>query len=141
MRASVRRLRCGHLRRLAALAVAVMAIDARAELVEIAWDKADRFETTVSVAPGKFAEVCGKITQGQSIAWSFKGDRPMNFNIHYHEGQRVVFPAKQDAVADVHGKLDVSVSQDYCWMWTSKANAPIRLQLTLQKWRHHAVAR
>ena len=113
--------------------MAVIAIDARAELVEIAWDKAGRYETTLSVAPGKLAEVCGKLAQGQSIAWSFKGDRPMNFNIHYHEGKQVVFPAKQDAAVDAQGKLDVSLSQDYCWMWTNKANAPIRLQLLLQK--------
>ena len=70
MRASTRRTHFGHLRRLAALAVAVIAIDARAELVEIAWDKAGRFETVVSVAPGKFAEVCGQLAQGQSNAWS-----------------------------------------------------------------------
>ena len=133
MRAPVRRIRCGHLRRLAVLVAAVIAIDVRAELVEIAWDKAGRFETTVSVAPGKFAEVCGQLDRGQSVAWSFKADRPMNFNIHYHEGKQVVFPAKQDAAVDAQGKLDVSLSQDYCWMWTNKANAPIRLQLLLQK--------
>ena len=102
-------------------------------MVEIAWDKAGRFETAVSVAPGKFAEVCGPLDRGQSVAWSFKADRPMNFNIHYHEGKQVVFPAKQDAAVDAQGKLDVSLSQDYCWMWTNKANAPIRLQLLLQK--------
>ena len=138
MRVSTRRIRCGRHLRLAVLATAVlaaavMAIDARAELVEIAWDNAGRFETAVSVAPGKFAEVCGQLDRGQSVAWSFKADRPMNFNIHYHEGKQVVFPAKQDAAVDAQGKLDVSLSQDYCWMWTNKANAPIRLQLLLQK--------
>ena len=110
-----------------------MAIDARAELVEIAWDKADRFETALSVAPGKLAEVCGKLAQGQSVAWSFKGDRPMNFNIHYHEGKQVVFPTKQDAAVDAQGKLDVSLSQDYCWMWTNKTDLPALLQLVLRR--------
>ena len=133
MKVSTRGIRSERHLRLAVLAVAVIAIDARAELVEIAWDKAGRFETAVSVAPGKFAEVCGPLDRGQSVAWSFKADRPMNFNIHYHEGKQVVFPAKQDAAVDAQGKLDVSLSQDYCWMWTNKANAPIRLQLLLQK--------
>ena len=95
MKVSTRGIRSERHLRLAVLAVAVIAIDARAELVEIAWDKAGRFETAVSVAPGKFAEVCSKLAQGQSIAWSFKGDRPMNFNIHYHEGKQVVFPTSQ----------------------------------------------
>ena len=133
MKASARKTHSGHLRRLAVLAVAVMAVDARAELVEIAWDKAGRFETSFSVAPGKFAEVCGKLAQGQAIAWSFMGDRPMNFNIHYHEGKQVVFPAKQDAAVDARGKLDVSLSQDYCWMWTNKTDLPALLQLVLRR--------
>ena len=133
MRVPTRRIRCGRRFRLAVLAAAVIAIDARAELVEIAWDKAGRFETAVSVAPGKFAEVCGPLDRGLSVAWSFKADRPMNFNIHYHEGKQVVFPAKQDAAVDAQGKLDVSLSQDYCWMWANKSNTLVRLQLLLQK--------
>ena len=113
--------------------MAVIAIDARAELVEIGWDKAGRFETTVAVAPGKFAEVCGQLDRGQSVAWSFKADRPMNFNIHYHEGKQVVFPAKQDAAVDAQGKLDVSLSQDYCWMWTNKTDLPAQLRTVLRR--------
>ena len=129
----MRRTRSGRLRRLVVLVAAVIAIDARAELVEIAWDKAGRFETTVGVAPGQFAEVCGKLAKGQSIAWSFKGDRLMNFNIHYHEGKQVVFPAKQDAAVDAQGKLDVSLSQDYCWMWTNKTDLPAQLRTVLRR--------
>ena len=112
MRASASRTRCGHLRRLVVLTVAVTAIDARGELVDIRWDSAGLFETTMKVAPGKFAEVCGQLAKDQLVAWSFKGDRPMNFNIHYHEGKQVVFPAKQDAAVDAQGKLDVSLGQD-----------------------------
>ena len=133
MKASAKRTHCGHLHRLAVLAMAVMAIEARAELVEIAWDKAGRFETSLNVAPGKFAEVCGRLNKGQSVAWSFKGDRPMNFNIHYHEGKQVVFPAKQDDAVDAQGKLDVGLSQDYCWMWTNKTDLPAKFLLELMR--------
>ena len=99
--------------------MAVIAIGARAELVAINWDNAGRFETAAGVAPGKFAEVCGPLDTrrtGQSVAWSFKANRPMNFNIHHHEGKQAVFVAKQDAAVDVQGKLDVSLSHDDCWM-------------------------
>lgn len=131
MRASPRRIRCGRHHLLAALAVAVIATSARAELVDLAWDSAGRFEKSVNVAPGKFAEVCGHLSKGQSVAWSFKVDRPMNFNIHYHEGKHVVFPAKQDAAVEAQGKLDVGVSQDYCWMWTNTGFLPSMVQLNL----------
>ena len=133
MRASARRTHCGHLRRLAALAMAIIAVDARAGLVEIGWDKAGRFETADSVAPGKFAEVCGRLDKGQSVAWSFMADRPLNFNIHYHQGKQVVFAAKQGAAVDAHGKLNVSLSQDYCWMWTNKGDLPAQLRIVLRR--------
>ena len=129
MRVSTRRFRCGRYLGPTVLVAAVIAIDAHAELVGIRWDNAGRFETAVSVVPGKFAEVCGQLDKGQSVAWSFKADRPMNFNIHYHEGKQVVFPAKQDAVVDAQGKLDVSLSQDYCWMWTNKTDLPAQLRI------------
>ena len=74
MKASVRRTHCGHIRRLAAMAVAVIAIDAHAELVDIRWDSDGLFETAMKVAPGKFAEVCGQLAKDRSVAWSFKGD-------------------------------------------------------------------
>ena len=116
--------------------MAVIAIGARAELVAINWDNAGRFETGAGVAPGKFAEVCGPLDTrrtGQSVAWSFKANRPMNFNIHYHEGKQVVFPAKQDAAVDAQGKLDVSLSHDDCWMWTNKSDLPAQLQVVLRR--------
>ena len=116
-----------------AVAVAAMAPSARAELVNIVWDASGRFETETKVASGKFAEACGPLAKGQTVAWSFKADRPMNFNVHYHLGEQVVFPAKQDAAAEAHGTLDVSVARDYCWMWTNKGESPSTVRLTLSR--------
>ena len=122
-------------RLLAALAVAVaaMAPSARAELVNIVWDASGRFETETKVAPGKFAEVCGPLAKDQTVAWSFKADRPMNFNVHYHVGKQVVYPAKQDAAAEAKGELDATLAQDYCWMWTNQGDSPAALRLTLRR--------
>jgi hypothetical protein len=133
MKASVRGNRFGRHRRLVVLALAVIATSAKAALVDIAWDATGRFETDTSIAPGKFAEVCGRLAKGQSVAWSFKGDRPMNFNIHYHEDKLVVFPAKQDDASDAQGRLVVGADQDYCWMWTNMGDASAQLRLTLQR--------
>lgn len=106
---------------------------AKAELVDIDWGGSGRFEKTMVVAPGKFAEVCGKLSKGQVIAWNFKSSQPMNFNIHYHEGKAVVFPTKLDASAAAEDKLTVAVDQGYCWMWSNKTDKPIDLGLSLQR--------
>lgn len=105
-----------------------MAGPAHAEVVKIDWDSAGGFQHKQEVAPGKFAEVCGKLAKGQSIRWSFQADAPLNFNIHYHEGQKVEYPAKQDGVNQLQGTLPIGLDQDYCWMWTNRSAAAVTVQ-------------
>jgi Cu/Ag efflux protein CusF len=103
------------------------------ELIHIQWDATGQFSQPLTVAPARFVEVCGKLAKGQSIVWSFDGQVPLNFNIHYHEGQNVVFPAKQDGVASLSSTLSVPLDQDYCWMWENKASAPAVVALKLKR--------
>ncbi|NRF71199.1 hypothetical protein HLB44_29820 [Aquincola sp. S2] len=106
---------------------------ALAEIIDIGWDANGRFERTTTVAPGKFAEVCGPLRKGKAIEWAFDADAALDFNIHYHQGKKVVFPAKQDAVVKRNGKLAVKRDQDYCWMWTNKSSSDVALRLTLKQ--------
>ncbi|MGN6830138.1 hypothetical protein [Paucibacter sp. M5-1] len=106
---------------------------ARAELVEIRWSESGRFEHKASIAPAQFAEVCGKLSKGQTVTWSFKAEGPTNFNIHYHEGEKVTYPEKIDGTGAAEGRLLAAVDQDYCWMWSNKSERALRLELTLQR--------
>jgi hypothetical protein len=106
---------------------------ARAEIVDIAWSDDGRFERRMTVAPGKFAEVCGKLAKAQAVAWRFDADGPLNFNIHYHEGEDVRYPQRRDALASGSGRLQVALDQDHCWMWTNKSAQPVALQLLLTR--------
>ena len=106
---------------------------ARAELVEIRWSESGRFEHSAAIAPGKFAEVCGKLSKGQTVAWNFRTEAPTNFNIHYHEGKKVTYPAKIDGAGAAEGQLLAAVDQDYCWMWSNKSDRALTLELTLQR--------
>ena len=106
---------------------------AHAQLVDIGWDASGGFERAFEVAPGKFAEACGKLSKGQSVAWSFQSREPLDFNIHYHEGKKVVFPAKQGSTASLEGELKVSVDHDYCWMWENKASAATTVTVKLRR--------
>lgn len=106
---------------------------ARADIIDIAWNEQGRFERRVSVAPGKFAEVCGKLARADSVAWRFDASGPLNFNIHYHEGKDVRYPERRDALAGASGRLQVALDQDYCWMWTNKTTAATKLSVTLRR--------
>lgn len=106
---------------------------ARAAIIDIAWTEQGRFERRVSVAPGKFAEVCGKLARADSVAWRFEASGPLNFNIHYHEGKDVRYPERRDALAGASGRLQVVLDQDYCWMWTNKSGQAVDLNLLLTR--------
>lgn len=118
---------------LATVALLLFATAAHAEVVDIAWDASDRFERVLDLAPAKFAEVCGLLTKGRSIAWSFRSGQPLNFNVHYHEGKNVVFPVKKDRTAELDGELPVGVDQDYCWMWENPGGAGTTLTMALRR--------
>lgn len=116
-----------------ATGLAAAALGASADVVDIVWDGAGRFDTALSVPPGEFAEVCGKLSKGQAVAWGFRAAQPMDFNIHYHEGKEVRFPARRDQSLAAQGVLDPSSGQVYCWMWTNKAQGAVDLSISLSR--------
>lgn len=104
-----------------------------AQLVRIAWDESGRAAHDISVAPRRFAELCGQLERGSVVQWSFKSDRPLDFNVHFHEGRQIVYPSRQDGASTAEGRLDVAVAQDYCWMWTNAASEPAVLKVELRR--------
>ena len=115
------------------LALAAMAPSTLADIVDIAWSADRRFERSLSVAPGKFAEVCGKLPAGLNIRWNFEASAPLDFNVHYHVGKDVVLPSKFTAVVTAKDTLATTVDQDYCWMWTNKSAALATVMFKLQR--------
>ena len=115
------------------IAALLCAVAARAEIVDIAWSDTGRFERRILVAPGKFAEVCGKLVKDQTVAWRFEADGALDFNIHYHLGKDVRYPERRDARASGSGRLRVAIDQDHCWMWTNRSERPVQLTLLLSR--------
>ncbi|MDH5540162.1 MAG: hypothetical protein OEY03_12230 [Rhizobacter sp.] len=116
----------------AAAALALLQPAAAAEVIDIGWDAAGGFRRTLDIAPGKFAEVCGAQAAGQSVRWRFDASAPLTFNIHYHVGKELRYPARNEQVDHLQGQLLADSAQDYCWMWSNKGAAAVRLNLQLQ---------
>jgi len=118
---------------LAAAAAALLpALQARANVVDIVWSAAGEYERNLTIAPGKFAEVCGALKTGQSVRWRFVASHGLDFNIHFHEGSEVRYPARADRVRRSKGTLAVDSAQDYCWMWSNKSANTGKVQVHLQ---------
>lgn len=117
------------------LVLALATCAARAEVITIQWDARQRFEATSSVLPGKFVEVCGTLTPGETVHWSFESAARLDFNIHYHAGKKVVYPVEPHLAAREEGLLAPPDRQDYCWMWTNRGADAGKLVVTLRRTR------
>jgi len=104
----------------------------KAEVISFKLEANPSFKTQANIQPGKFSEVCGKLKKGNLIRWQFDSSAPLEFNIHYHEGNNVVFPYKMSAIKSGEEELLISLDQDYCWMWTNKSKEEVKLEMSLR---------
>lgn len=116
-----------------AVAAGCCAASAAAQALDIRWDAAGSFERSIPLKPGKFTELCAKLAKGQTVAWSFSSDTPLEFNIHYHEGKDIVFPEKRHKMTELEGELEVALDQVHCWMWENKGADATTVQVKLQR--------
>ena len=106
---------------------------AHAEIVDIRWSADGAFTHQAKIAAGKFVEVCGKLPAGLKLRWEFETSAPTDFNVHYHLGDKVVYPFKMTAVASARETLETTLEQDYCWMWSNKGTGAASLSVRLSR--------
>lgn len=128
-------IRMNQLSKLIIVAMIAAAGSARADVAEIKWNEAGQAAQEFQIPPAKFAEWCAKLRTGDKVRWSFEAGAATNFNIHYHEGNDVRFPAKQDGVTSADGTLEVTTDQGYCWMWSNKSAAAVTVKASASRTR------
>ena len=106
---------------------------AGADVIDIQWSGKGRFIHEARVAPGEFVELCGKLPAGLKVRWKFASDTRLDFNVHYHLGEKVMYASRLSAVAKARHTLNARTERDYCWMWSNKSTQPASLVVTLQR--------
>ncbi|MDP9131336.1 MAG: hypothetical protein M3N35_13220 [Candidatus Binatota bacterium] len=106
---------------------------ATAELVEVRLAPGTIVERRLTMAPGKFAELCSDLQRGQTVSWQFRANAAMDFNIHYHVDKHVEYPEQRKNVKDASGNLVIEVDQGYCWMWTNRSATQVAVDVTLRE--------
>ncbi|MBL0141486.1 MAG: hypothetical protein IPP91_05330 [Betaproteobacteria bacterium] len=71
--------------------------------------------------PGGIAEECLRLEAGNSRRFEWFSNLPVDFNIHFHQGDTVTYPVKLNGQRKGGGRFTATVGEDYCWMWTAKA--------------------
>jgi hypothetical protein len=87
----------------------------------------------VSLEPGAFEELCFELGAGQSMRYAFDAGAPLDFNLHWHRGNEVLFPIKFDAIARVGGVFRATESQAYCLMWTNREPSSVALRARIDR--------
>ena len=117
-------------RLLRAILLAALPVAAHAQAL-IEWTGEARYEKEHTIAPGQFAELCTRLGAGSEVQWAFTADPAVDFNVHYHVGDRVEYAAKTEGSRRAAGTTTASSPQDYCWMWTNRGASPATLKLDL----------
>lgn len=110
---------------------AVFAASAAAELIDVKLTPGSPVEKQLTIAAGKFAELCAALKRGQTVSWRFRSEAATDFNIHYHVDQRVEYPEQRKDVKDAGGRLTAQIDEGYCWMWTNRSATPIAVEVHL----------
>ena len=80
----------------------------------------------LTIAPGKVAEVCMPLAEGDTLRWRFKASAALDFNLHHHVDKQVLMPGERKAVAADSGEQSIDRRNDWCLMWTAPAEGPTR---------------
>lgn len=66
-------------------------------------------------------EECLALKPGERVEYRFESTEPVDFNLHYHEGNAVVMPLLREKSREDAGVYSVRIAQDYCLMWEAGA--------------------
>jgi hypothetical protein len=75
---------------------------------------------TLSMAPFEFQEVCFEMAALDEFQYDFEADRPVEFDIHYHEGFTIHFVAELSGITVNADKFVAEVGRSYCLRWTNE---------------------
>ena len=66
-------------------------------------------------------EECLALKAGDRVEFTFESTDPVDFNIHYHEGDAVVIPLSREKAREYAGVYAATLAHDYCLMWEAGA--------------------
>ena len=89
---------------------------------------------TLGIWPGDPQEVCHALKRGEKRRYSFTSNAPLEFNIHYHLEETVIYPALGHDMRSKEGIMAAGADGEeiYCWMWVNLRKHPA--ELTFRIW-------
>ena len=85
------------------------------------------------IEPGKSYEACMKLSPVDKLYYEFTSSADLRFNIHYHEGEEVLYPVPVKLTASEKSVFSPKSRNHYCLMWNNPGKETVELKLQYQK--------
>jgi hypothetical protein len=85
----------------------------------------------LTLEPGKVHEECMRLQKGDARRFEWSSDVAVDFNIHYHKGDDVLYPFKANNRKGAKARFAAAEAHEYCWMWTAR-KAAARVSATIR---------
>lgn len=86
------------------------------------------------IRPFEWHEECMHIAVGNRVEFAFESSEPVDFNIHYHEGNMVILPLVREKTRADAGVFAPLSAQDYCLTWEAgRAGTLIDYRIRLKR--------
>lgn len=84
------------------------------------------------IKPGAVHEECFRLEAGDRVDYQFESSKALSFNLHYHEGDKVLEPVKLANALYGSNNYRAVVAQAYCLMWANPGKTDVKLQYGLR---------
>ena len=71
------------------------------------------------------------LVRGQKLRFRFDSTHPLNFNLHYHAGNKVRYAVRRNGALGVEEEFQAPDSRVYCFMWRNPNDDAAVLNFTL----------
>jgi hypothetical protein len=79
----------------------------------------DRKVMKAKLDPSGLHELCKRIRPDQKFTYSFESSGPVDFNVHYHRGEEVIYPVSEEKISTSKGYYSPKKENIFCLMWTN----------------------
>ena len=77
-------------------------------------------------------EECLKLLQENEVVYSFEASDPLTFDIHYHDGTKIVDAFAKKTISDLKATLIPEIVQEYCMSWSNHQPKEVQLKYQFQ---------
>lgn len=69
------------------------------------------------IAPYAMHEECAPLAAGERLDYRYRSSAPLDFDIHYYEGNAILSPVVREQSTDDAGIFEAPLARDYCLTW------------------------